>query len=289
MKRVMVVIGTRPDAIKMCPLIKELEKSSCLEVKVCSAGQHREQLAQALEVFSIIPDIELGIMEERQELWDLTSRALILLREAFERERPDLVLVHGDTTTAFCAALAAYYMRIRVGHVEAGLRTGDLFAPFPEEYNRRCVDMISALHFAPTRDAVDNLLREGIPAEGIYVTGNTVADALNLTLDEDFEHPLLDWASGSRLILVTAHRRESLGDRMEGMFRAIRRLLEDTPGVKAVFPVHLNPAVRRIAGKVLKGCSAMKLTEPLRVDEFHNIMKHSSLVLTDSGGIQEEG
>lgn len=288
MRKVMLVFGTRPEAIKMCPLINELKSRKSIETCVCVTGQHRHMLDQVLCAFHVEPDYDLAIMKERQNLFDITSNVLLKIREVLERESPDIVLVHGDTTTTFSAALAAFYMQIPVGHVEAGLRTYNLSSPYPEEFNRQAVSVISRFNFAPTEKAGNNLLAEGKKADTIYVTGNTAIDALRTTIREDYWHPELDWVGDSRLILLTAHRRENLGKPMANMFRAIRRVIDEHPDVKALYPVHMNPTVRQIAGEYLGGCDRVHLIEPLDVLDFHNFMNRSYLVLTDSGGIQEE-
>lgn len=284
----MLVFGTRPEAIKMCPLVRELKQRSALRTLVCVTGQHRQMLDQVLEAFQVVPDYDLFIMKEQQTLFDVTEAVLNGLRKVLERERPDLVLVHGDTSTAFSAALACFYLRIPVGHVEAGLRTGHLYSPYPEEFNRQAVSLISQYHFAPTEQAKENLLREGKRAETIYVTGNTVIDGLKTTVRPDYTHPELDWAADSRLILLTAHRRENLGDRMHQMFRAVRRVLEEHPDVKVLYPIHSNPAVRQAANAVFRGADRIHIIEPLSVVDFHNFQARCYMILTDSGGIQEE-
>lgn len=288
MRRIMVVFGTRPEAIKMCPLVLELQRTAGIECIVCVTGQHRQMLNQVLDAFDITPDYNLEVMAEGQTLFDITSKVLNGMRDIMDATKPDAVLVHGDTTTSFAAALAGFYCDIPVGHVEAGLRTHNLRSPFPEEFNRQAVDIVSSWWFAPTGKSRDNLLAEGKPAECIYVTGNTGIDALNTTVKASFTHPLLDWAGESRLILITAHRRENLGEPMHAMFRAIRRIVDAHPGVKAVYPVHLNPAVREAASDELEGHSRILLTEPLDMIDFHNLLARCHIVLTDSGGIQEE-
>jgi UDP-N-acetylglucosamine 2-epimerase (non-hydrolysing) len=288
MKKVMIVFGTRPEAIKMCPLVNELKKRTDMQTIVCVTGQHREMLHQVLDAFNVVPDYDLGIMKTGQDLFDITSAVLTGLKSVFSSESPDIVLVHGDTGTSFSAALAAYYLHIPVGHVEAGLRTYDLQSPFPEEFNRRAISLISSLHFAPTIAAADNLLREGHSAQSVTVTGNTAIDALRTTVRTDYHHPLLDWIGEHRLILITAHRRENWGAPMAGQFRAIRRVLEEHPDVKAIYPVHLNPIIRDAAREAFDNCEQIRIIEPLDVLDFHNFMNHSYLILTDSGGIQEE-
>jgi len=288
MKKIMLVFGTRPEAIKMCPLVKELKKRPEARVIVCVTGQHRDMLNQVLEAFHVEPDYDLAIMKDRQTLFDITIHVLEGIRGVLEKEKPDVVLVHGDTSTTFAAALACFYLQIPVGHVEAGLRTYDITSPYPEEFNREAVSIVSQYNFAPTKLSRDNLIREGKKAETIYVTGNTVIDALKTTVREDYRHPELDWAAGSRLILLTAHRRENLGSHMHAMFRAIRRVTEEHPDIKVLYPIHMNPAVREAAAEELAGCDRIRLTEPVDVLDCHNIMARSYLILTDSGGIQEE-
>lgn len=288
MKKIMLTFGTRPEAIKMCPLVNELKRHKELEVIVCVTGQHRQMLDMVLDTFGVIPEYDLSIMKSRQTLFDVTTNILSGIREVLEMEKPDIVLVHGDTSTTFVTALACFYLQIPVGHVEAGLRTYDIYSPYPEEFNRQAVSIISRLNFAPTDMARDNLLREGKKGETIFVTGNTAIDALQTTVREDYSHPQLDWASGSRLILITAHRRENLGEPMRNMFRAIRRVMEEHPDVKAIYPIHMNPAVRETAEEILGGEERIRIIEPLDVLDFHNFMAKSHLILTDSGGIQEE-
>lgn len=287
-KKVMLVFGTRPEAIKMCPLVKELKKSERLQVQVCVTGQHKEMLQQVLDIFSVEPDYDLKIMQKGQDLYDITCRVLLGMRQVLDEAKPDLVLVHGDTTTAYAAAVAAFYRQIPVGHVEAGLRTHDLYSPYPEEFNRQGIDTLCRYFFAPTDTARDNLLAEGKPAGQIYVTGNTGIDALFTTVRQDYDDEILRWASGSRLLVITAHRRENLGGPMHEMFRAIRRIVDEFPDVRAVYPVHLNPAVREAAAQELGGDDKIRLIDPLPVDVFHNYLGRSYLILTDSGGIQEE-
>ena len=288
MQKIMLVFGTRPEAIKMCPLVSELKSRPGFSVFVCVTGQHREMLDGVLSDFGIVPDADLDIMSEGQSLFDITSAITARVGKVLEREAPDLVLVHGDTTTAFAAALAAFYLHIPVGHVEAGLRTYNTDAPYPEEFNRRAVGIISAYDFAPTEAARQNLLREGKPDDRIFVTGNTVIDALSSTVRQNYTHPELEAAQGKRLVLLTAHRRENLGEPMRRMFRAIRRVVSEHPDVYVIYPVHLNPEVRRIAHEIFDGCENIRLTEPLDVVDFHNFIARSRMILTDSGGIQEE-
>jgi UDP-N-acetylglucosamine 2-epimerase (non-hydrolysing) len=288
MKRVMLVFGTRPEAIKMCPLVNELKNRSGFETVVCVTGQHRQMLAQVLSVFQIKPDYDLSVMREQQTLFDITTGILEKIKGVLEQVRPDIVLVHGDTTTTFAAALACYYLQIPVGHVEAGLRTYNIWSPYPEEFNRQAVSIISKFHFAPTELSIHNLVREGKNADSIYITGNTAIDALKTTIREDYSHPELEWAKGSRLILITAHRRENLGEPMKHMFRAIRRVMDEHADIKAIYPIHMNPVVRQTAREVLKGDERIHIIEPLEVLDFHNFQSRSFLILTDSGGIQEE-
>lgn len=288
-KRVMLVFGTRPEAIKMCPLVRELrEQPDDFETLVCVTGQHRQMLDQVLEAFSVTPDYDLAVMEPGQTLFDITCYVLLNIKEALETSHPDIVLVHGDTTTSFAAALACFYLQIPVGHVEAGLRTRDLYSPWPEEFNRQAVDIISKYYFAPTEQARQNLLAEGKAAEHIYVTGNTGIDALRTTVHDGYTHPDLAWAQGSRLVLITAHRRENLGAPMHRLFRAIRRVMEEHPDTKAIYPIHMNPLVRSAAHAELDGFDRLRIIEPLSVLDFHNFLAASHAVLTDSGGIQEE-
>ncbi len=287
-RKIMTVFGTRPEAIKICPLINEMKKREGLEVSVCVTAQHRQMLDQVLKAFDVAPDHDLNLMKERQTLFDITAGILNGMRGVLEKEKPEIVLVHGDTTTTFAAALACFYLQIPVGHVEAGLRTYNLLSPYPEEFNRQCVSILASWNFAPTPLSRENLVREGKKPESIYVTGNTVIDALKTTVRENFTHPDLDWAAGSRLILLTAHRRENLGEPMHAMFRAIRRVVEEHSDVKALYPIHMNPVVREAADAELSGCDRIRLTEPMDVLDCHNVMARSYLILTDSGGIQEE-
>ncbi len=288
MKKVMLVFGTRPEAIKMCPVVKELQTRREFRTVVCVTGQHREMLDQVLSIFQVTPDYDLAIMKRGQSLFDITIAVLDRFRAVLEKEKPDIVLVHGDTSTAFAASLACFYMQIPTGHVEAGLRTYDLQAPYPEEYNRQAIDISADLLFAPTELARQHLLDEKKEASRIFVTGNTAIDALRTTVSDGYTHPDLDWADGSRLILITAHRRENLGEPMRHMFRAIRRVIDEHPDVKAIYPIHMNPAVRAAAEDIFEGCDRIRLIEPLDVLDFHNFMNASYLILTDSGGIQEE-
>lgn len=294
MKKVMLVFGTRPEAIKMCPLVRELKKRPGIETVVCVTGQHRQMLDQVLQFFEVVPDYDLSIMKDNQTLFDVTVNILSSMKEILEASKPDVVLVHGDTTTTFVTALACFYLQIPVGHVEAGLRTYDIFSPYPEEFNREAVSVIARYHFAPTALSKNNLIREGKDQKKIWVTGNTAIDAMNLTVRKEYSHPELEWASDSRLILITAHRRENLGEPMCQMFRAIRRVMDEHSDVKAIYPIHMNPLVRRTAEEIFGESSVggkeerMHIIEPLDVLDFHNFMKHSYLILTDSGGIQEE-
>lgn len=288
MKKIMLVFGTRPEAIKMCPLINELKKRSGIRVCVCVTGQHRTMLEQVLEVFKVVPDYDLCVMKENQTLFEITNGILNKIRGILETEQPDVVLVHGDTTTTFAAALACFYLQIPVGHVEAGLRTYDIYSPYPEEFNRQAVGIVAKYHFAPTEKARQNLIKEGKNPLTAYVTGNTAIDALKTTVREDYNHEQLDWASDSRMILLTAHRRENLGKPMEQMFYAVKKIIENHPDVKVIYPVHLNPYVRKAAAFIFKEEERIHLIEPLDVVDFHNFLARAYLVLTDSGGIQEE-
>lgn len=287
-KKIMLVFGTRPEAIKMCPLVQALKAKKRLETLVCVTGQHREMLDQVLNAFSITPDYDLSIMKSKQTLFDVTISILDKMKTVLEEAKPDLVLVHGDTSTTFVTALACYYMQIPVGHVEAGLRTYNIHSPFPEEFNRQAVSLLSAFNFAPTEMAKENLLKEGKCPSTIYVTGNTGIDALQTTVKNNYSHPHLDWASDSRLIMITAHRRENLGQPMKNMFRAIRRIIDENPDIKAIYPIHMNPLVREAAQSILADNPRIKIIEPLEVIDFHNFLAKSHLILTDSGGIQEE-
>ncbi len=288
MKKIMLVFGTRPEAIKMCPLVNELKTRTNIKTIVCVTGQHRQMLDQVLETFHVVPDYDLSIMKDKQTLFDITTGILNRIKAVLEEAKPDVVLVHGDTSTTFVTALACFYLQIPVGHVEAGLRTYNIYSPYPEEFNRQAVGIISQFHFAPTEISKQNLLKEGKRADTIYVTGNTAIDALKTTVRPDYTHPELDWAAGSRLIMITAHRRENLGEPMEHMFRAIRRVMDEHPDVKAIYPIHMNPVVRETANKFLGGDDRIHIIEPLEVLDFHNFLARSYLILTDSGGIQEE-
>ena len=288
MKKIMLVFGTRPEAIKMCPLVNELKRRENFETVVCVTGQHRQMLDQVLETFEVIPDYDLSIMKDKQTLFDITTNILNKIKSVLEKEQPDVVLVHGDTSTTFVTALACYYFQIPVGHVEAGLRTYNIYSPYPEEFNRQAVSIISQYNFAPTEKSKENLIKEGRDASRIWVTGNTVIDALKTTVREDYSHPELEWAKGSRLIFITAHRRENLGQPMHNMFRAIRRVMDEHADVKALYPIHMNPVVREIADSILGDDERIRIIEPLEVLDFHNFLNRSYMILTDSGGIQEE-
>ena len=288
MKKIMLVFGTRPEAIKMCPLVNELKSRDNVKTVVCVTGQHRQMLDQVLETFGFTPDYDLSIMKTSQTLFDITTNILNGIKEVLEKENPDVVLVHGDTSTTFVTALACFYLQIPVGHVEAGLRTYNIYSPYPEEFNRQAVSIISKYNFAPTERSKNNLLKEGKAENSIFVTGNTAIDALKTTVKGDYTNPELDWAKGSRLIFITAHRRENLGEPMHHMFRAIRRVMEEHPDVKALYPIHMNPAVRKAAAEELSGLDRIHIIDPVEVFDCHNIMARSYLILTDSGGIQEE-
>ena len=288
MKKVMLVFGTRPEAIKMCPLVNEFKKRKKFRTVVCVTGQHRQMLDMVLKAFDVSPDYDLSIMKDRQTLFDVTVTILNRIKTVLEKEQPDVVLVHGDTSTTFVTALACFYLQIPVGHVEAGLRTYNIYSPYPEEFNRQAVSIISKFNFAPTELSRQNLLREGKDPSSIYVTGNTAIDALKTTVRENYTHPELEWAKGSRLIMITAHRRENLGEPMCHMFKAIRRVMDEHPDVKAIYPIHMNPIVRETAAEFLGGDDRIHIIEPLDVLDFHNFLSRSYLVLTDSGGIQEE-
>lgn len=288
MKKVMLVFGTRPEAIKMCPLINVLKKREQIKTVVCVTGQHRQMLDQVLEAFQVVPDYDLAIMKDRQTLADVTCNILSKIGEVLDKELPDVVLVHGDTSTTFVTALACFYKQIPVGHVEAGLRTYNIYSPYPEEFNRQAVSIISKYNFAPTELSKQNLLKEGKDEQTVYVTGNTAIDALKTTVREDYTHPELEWAMDSRLIMITAHRRENLGEPMRNMFRAIKRVLDEHENVKAIYPIHMNPVVRETAKEIFGDDDRIHIIEPLDVLDFHNFLKRSYLILTDSGGIQEE-
>ena len=284
----MVVFGTRPEAIKMCPLIKAIKLDNSFCVSVCVTGQHKQMLEQVLDAFEVDPDYNLAIMKDKQTLFDVTVNILERIKEVLEEWKPDIVLVHGDTSTTFVTALACYYLQIAVGHVEDGMRTYNIYSPYPEEFNRQAVGLIAKCHFAPTERAKQNLLNEGKKASDIYVTGNTAIDALKTTVRDDYSHPILDWAKDSRLIMLTAHRRENLGKPLHSMFRAIKRIVCEHDDIKVVYPIHMNPAVRQAANDILAGHDRIKIIEPLEVVDFHNFLARSFLILTDSGGIQEE-
>ena len=288
MKKVMLVFGTRPEAIKMCPLVLELKKRKSIQTVVCVTGQHRQMLDQVLDAFGVEPDHDLSIMKDRQTLFDVTTNILERIKAVLENEKPDVVLVHGDTSTTFVTALACFYLQIPVGHVEAGLRTYDIYSPYPEEFNRQAVSIIAKYNFAPTELSRQNLLKEGKKDETIYVTGNTAIDALKTTVRPDYSHPELEWAAGSRLIMLTAHRRENLGEPMHHMFRAIRRIVDEHPDIKVIYPIHMNPVVRKAADEELGNDDRIHIIDPLEVLDFHNFLARSYLILTDSGGIQEE-
>lgn len=288
MTKVMLVFGTRPEAIKMCPLVNELKKRPSFQTIVCVTGQHRQMLDQVLNTFNVVPDYDLSIMKSSQTLFDISTKILVKIKTVLEKEKPDVVLVHGDTSTSFAAALACFYLQIPVGHVEAGLRTHNIYSPYPEEFNRQAVGIIAEYHFSPTQLSANNLISEGKDKSKIYITGNTVIDAMSHTVRKDYTHPEIEWAKGSRLILITAHRRENLGEPMHHMFRAIRRVLDEHPDVKAVYPIHMNPVVRKIADEELGGCDQIHIIEPIEAFDCHNFEARCYLCLTDSGGIQEE-
>ncbi len=288
MKTVMLVFGTRPEAIKMCPLVNELKTRENIKTVVCVTGQHRQMLDMVLDTFNVVPDYDLSIMKAGQTLFDITTNILGKMGDVLDEVKPDVVLVHGDTSTTFVTALACFYKQIAIGHVEAGLRTYNVYSPYPEEFNRQAVSIIAKYNFAPTELSKQNLIREGKDESSIYVTGNTAIDALKTTVCEDYSHPELEWARDSRLIMITAHRRENLGQPMHNMFRAIRRVIDEHSDVKAIYPIHMNPIVRQVAEKELNGCDRIRLIEPLEVLDFHNFLARSFMILTDSGGIQEE-
>jgi UDP-N-acetylglucosamine 2-epimerase (non-hydrolysing) len=286
MKKILLAFGTRPEAIKMCPLVLELKKRKQFKTVVCVTGQHREMLDSVLKAFGVKPDFDLSIMDAGQTLFDVTHKVMAGMQNVLSSEQPDVLLVHGDTTTTFAAALAGFYLGIPIGHVEAGLRTYDIRSPYPEEFNRQA--LLASLNFCPTQKAKENLLLENKRPETIHVTGNTAIDALKITVKQDFTHPILDWAGNDRLIMLTAHRRENLGEPLKNIFRAIRRAVEEFPDIKIVYPIHMNPVVRQIANEELEGDDRIRIIEPLDVLSFHNLLSRSYLVLTDSGGIQEE-
>lgn len=287
-RKVMLVFGTRPEAIKMCPLAKELKKYDELETVVCVSGQHREMLDQVLQAFDVTPDYDLHIMKDKQTLFDVTTNILNNIKQVLEEVKPDIVLVHGDTSTTFVTSLACFYLQIPVGHVEAGLRTYNIYSPFPEEFNRQAVGIISTLHFAPTELSKQNLLREGKKEESIFVTGNTAIDALKTTVFEEYKHSQLDWVGNSKLVMLTAHRRENIGEPMKNMFKAIKRIIDEHADVKVIYPIHMNPIVRKLANEILGESKRVRIIEPLEVLDFHNFLARSYMILTDSGGIQEE-
>jgi len=286
MIKVMTIFGTRPEAIKMAPLVKELNSREEIECVVCVTAQHREMLDQVLNAFNITPKYDLNIMQKGQTLGDITTRALIALEEVIETEKPNIVLVHGDTTTTFVGALAAFYKQADIGHVEAGLRTFDKYSPYPEEMNRQMVSCLSDMNFAPTKLSAENLEKEG--RKNIIITGNTAIDAMQVTVNSEYKHEIFDWVGEDRLILLTAHRRENLGEPMKNIFRAVDRLTKEYDDIKVVYPIHLNPVIREIADEILKDNEKVKIIEPLEVVDFHNFINKSYLILTDSGGIQEE-
>lgn len=288
MKKIMLVFGTRPEAIKMCPLVNELKKRKSMETIVCVTGQHRQMLDQVLETFHVVPDYDLSIMKDKQTLFDITTNILTKIKSVLETVKPDVVLVHGDTSTTFVTALACFYLQIPVGHVEAGLRTYNIYSPYPEEFNRQAVGIISQYNFAPTQQAADHLIKEGKNPDSIFITGNTVIDAMQHTVSDTYSHSELDWVGDSKLIFITAHRRENLGEPMHHMFRAIRRVLDEHPDCKAIYPIHMNPVVRKAAEEELGGCDRIHIIDPIEVVDCHNFEARCFLCLTDSGGIQEE-
>ena len=288
MIKVMSVFGTRPEAIKMAPLVKELERRPEIQSIVCVTAQHREMLDQVLETFKIKPDYDLNMMKQGQTLIDITTGALTGVDAVIKEAKPDIVLVHGDTSTTFAGGLAAFYNQVAVGHVEAGLRTYNKYSPYPEEMNRQMVDCFTDMYFAPTNLSRDNLLKENVDDAKIYVTGNTAIDAMSTTVDENYTHPELEWLQGDKMILLTAHRRENLGEPMRNIFRGIRRVLDEVDGIKVIYPIHKNPLVRAAADEIFGDCDRVKLIEPLEVFDFHNFQNLAHIILTDSGGIQEE-
>ena len=288
MKKIMVVFGTRPEAIKMCPLVAELKSRQDVSTILCTTSQHKQMLEQALAAFNLTPDYDLSVMKDQQTLFDITINILDRIKTVMKEEMPDIVVVHGDTTTTFATALAAFYLQIPVAHVEAGLRTYNIHSPYPEEFNRQAVGLLAAYNFAPTETAKQNLINEGKNPDSIFVTGNTAIDALKTTVKQDWTHPDWEWSAGSRLIVLTAHRRENLGQPMHNMFRAIRRILDEYSDIKAIYPIHMNPVVRKAASEELGDCPNIRIIPPLDVIDFHNLMARSYLILTDSGGIQEE-
>lgn len=288
MKKIMLVFGTRPEAIKMCPLVNELRTRKNIEIIVTVTGQHKQMLNQVLKTFNVIPNYNLSIMKDQQTLFDITTNILDGIKKILQKERPDIVLVHGDTSTTFVTALACFYLQIPVGHVEAGLRTYDIYSPYPEEFNRQAVSIIAKYNFAPTKLAADNLIKEGKNPANIYITGNTVIDAMQHTVRDNYTHPELEWIGDDKLIFITAHRRENLGLPMHNMFRAIRRVLDEHPDCKAIYPIHMNPVVRQAASEELGECNRIHIIEPIEVFDCHNFESRCFLCLTDSGGIQEE-
>ena len=288
MIKVMTIFGTRPEAIKMAPLVQELKNRKEIECIVCVTAQHREMLDQVLETFKITPDYDLNIMKQGQTLADITTRALMGLENVIKETKPDIVLVHGDTTTTFAGALAAFYNQVDIGHVEAGLRTYDKYSPYPEEMNRQMVSCLTDMNFAPTELSKQNLLNDNKKEETIYVTGNTVIDAMKTTVTDNYYHPVFDWIGDSKMILLTAHRRENLGEPMRHIFTAIKKIVDEFDDIKVVYPIHMNPKVREIANEVLGDCDKVKMIEPLEVFDFHNFQNKAYLILTDSGGVQEE-
>lgn len=287
-KKIMIVFGTRPEAIKMCPLVNELNKRRSIEAIVCVTGQHRQMLDQVLNTFGVVPDYDLAIMKPQQTLFDITTNILNGIKGVLEKEKPDVVLVHGDTSTTFVTALACFYLQIPVGHVEAGLRTHNIYSPFPEEFNRQAVGILAKYNFAPTKMAAENLIKEGKDPKSIFVTGNTVIDAMQHTVSDSYNHPEIEWVGDDKLIFITAHRRENLGQPMHNMFKAIRRVLDENPDCKAVYPIHMNPIVRKAADEELGDCNRIHIIEPIEVFDCHNFEARCHLCLTDSGGIQEE-
>lgn len=288
MIKVMSIFGTRPEAIKMAPLVKELEKREEIESIVCVTAQHREMLDQVLDTFNIKPNYDLNIMKQGQTLSEITTRALVGVDEVIKKVKPDIVLVHGDTTTTFAGALAAFYNQVAIGHVEAGLRTYNKYSPYPEEMNRQMVDCMTDMYFAPTELSKQNLLKQNVDESKIYVTGNTAIDAMKTTVKDDYDNEVFKWIGNDRMILLTAHRRENLGEPMRRIFKGIKRAIDETPNVKVVYPIHLNPKVREVAHEVFGDDDKIKFIEPLEVVDFHNFQKKAYIILTDSGGIQEE-
>lgn len=288
MKRIMIIIGTRPEAIKMIPVIKELKKRKIFKIIICVTGQHKEMLYQILNSFDIIPDIDLSIMVKNQTLFDITSSILLKLNTVLEKEKPDFILVHGDTTTAFAGALSGFYKQIPVGHVEAGLRSKDIYSPYPEEFNRKAISLIAKLHFAPTELSKNNLITEGVPTSKIYVTGNTSIDMLKYTISDNYKSDLIEWIGNSKLVLVTLHRREIWGSKFDEILNSIKEITNEFKTIKVIFSTHLNPVIQDKVKKILGGSERIRITTPLNVEDFHNIIKASYIVLTDSGGLQEE-